>query len=219
MKKFSPAVFVAALLLAGCGGSVKYQKLRIEIPTYSPIQLDDFQELVITPFLIPKEPDGVDLNKEVTEYFITELSRKFSGKVVARPIALDSEAVFKQPEFWKSLSPAQSRIVFLTGKASLEKETRKAVLSRPGNPRDEEFSPQRTISERTVFILEASIYIISADTGEIVMSRDFKETRAYTNPNQRADFAFNDLVQRIKQKLFRPILSEERVEERYLLLR
>ena len=219
MKKNSLTLFVSALLLAGCGGSVNYQKLRIEIPTYSSIQLDDFQELAVTTFLIPKETAGVDLNKEVTEYFITELARKFKGKVVAKSIALDNEAVFKQPEFWKTLSAGQGRLLFISGKANLEKETRKAVLSRPGNPREAEFSPQRAIAERTVFTLEASIYMIRADTGEIVLSRDFKETRAYTNPKQRADFAFSDHVQRIKQKLFRPILSEERIEERYLLLK
>jgi hypothetical protein len=219
VKKNSLALFVSAFLLAGCGRSVNYQKLRIEIPTYSPIQLDDFQELAVTTFLIPKETAGMDLNKEVTEYFITELARKFKGKVVARSIALDNEAVFKQPEFWKALSAGESGLLFITGKANLEKETRKAVLSRPGNPREEEFSTQRTIAERTVFTLDASIYMIRADTGEIVLSRDFKETRAYTNPKQRADFAFSDLVQRIEQKLFRPILSEERIEERYLLLK
>jgi hypothetical protein len=219
VKKNSLALVVSALLLAGCGSSVNYQKLRIEIPTYSPIQLDDFEELAVTTFLIPKETAGVDLNKEVTEYFITELARKFKGKVVARSVALDNEGKFKQPAFWKALAAGQSGLLFITGKASLEKETRKAVLSRPGNPREEEFSTQRTIAERTVFTLDASIYMIRADTGEIVLSRDFKETRAYTNPKQRADFAFSDLVQRIKQKLFRPILSEERIEERYLLLK
>ncbi len=219
MRKNSLALLLSALLLAGCSGTVNYQKLRIEIPTYSSLDLDDFQEVAVTTFLVPKETAGVDLNKEVTEYFITELARKFKGKVMVRSIALDNEAVFKQPEFWKALSAGQSGLLFLTGKADLEKETRKSVLTRPGNPREAEFSPQRAIAERTVFTLDATIYLIRADSGEIVLSKDFKETRAYTNPKQRADFAFSDLVQRIKQKLFRPILSEERLEERYLLLK
>jgi hypothetical protein len=52
-----------------------------------------------------------------------------------------------------------------------------------------------------------------------LLYRDFKETKTYAQPSQRTDFAFYDLAIRIKDKLFRRILEEGRIQERYLLLK
>jgi hypothetical protein len=216
VKKNSLAL-LAVLLLAVCSSIDTYKKIRVEIPAYSGLRLDRFQEMAVTTFLTPKETAGVDLNKEIGDYFEQELGRKFPGNVFSLPTNLENEAVFRNPEFWKSLTPDSGALLYFTGRAALSRETRKAVLSRPGNPREDELTAQKTIAERTVFILDISIHIIQAASGEILFSKTYKETKTYTNPKQRADFALFDLIQRVKQKLFRPILGEERVQERYLL--
>jgi len=207
------------LLLAACTSTDTYKKIKVEIPTYSALRLDPTQELAVITFLTPKETAGVDLSREVGQYFEQALERKFPGRVFSRAVPMESEAVFQDPGFWKSLAPASGSLLCFTGKAELSRETRKAVLSQPGDPWEDQLSPQRSIAERTVFVLDITIHIINTASGEILVSKTYKESKTYPSPKQRADFALFDLIQRVKQKLFRPILGEERVQERYLLAR
>ncbi len=207
------------IFLAACSASDLYKKVRIEIPAFSPFRLDQFQELAITTFLSTPETTGLDLNKELADYFAPEFKKRFHGKVFIRPASFDNEETFQTPEFWKSLDPQSEARLYLTGKAAFSRETRKAVMSRPGDPRQDELAPQRSIAERTVFHLDLAVYLIKAADGEILFTKTFKETRAYTNPRQKSDFAFYDLVQRVRKKLFRPWFGEESLQERYLLTR
>jgi hypothetical protein len=219
MRKNSWAVACLFLFLAACSSNA-YRKLRLELPAFSPVKLDDFLEVVITPFLVADQPPGIDLNKEIADYLKPELQRKFKGRVTLRQVPLEGEDAFKKPEYWQSLAAGSSKSLVVTGRATLNQETRKAILSRPVRSLEEEsLSPQRGLDERRIFTLEVSLYLIKAETGETLLQRDFKETKSYTNPNQRTDFAFYDLIQRVKAKLFRLILGEERIQDRYLLTR
>jgi hypothetical protein len=218
VKKISLALF-GLLLLSACSSTDTYKKIRLEIPAYSTLRLDRFQELAVATFLTPKETAGVDLNREIRQYFEQELGRRFPGRVFSRAVDMESEAVFQNSEFWKSLGQDSGSLLYFTGKAEFSRETRKAVLSRPGDPWEDELTPQRSIAQRTVFVLDITIHIINAASGEILISKTYKETKTYASPKQRADFALFDLIQRVKQKLFRPILGEERIQERYLLTR
>ncbi len=205
--------------LAACRSDV-YRKLKVELPAYSPVKLEDFLEVVITPFLVADQPQGIDLNKEIADYLKPELERKFKGRVTLRQVPLESEETFKKPEYWQSLAASSNSLLVITGRATLTQETRKAILARPVRSLEQEpLSPQRSLDERRIFTLEVSLYLIKAETGETLLQRDFKETKSYTNPNQRTDFAFYDLIQRVKAKLFRLILGEERIQNRYLLTR
>jgi len=219
MRKNSWAVACLVLFLAACRSDA-YRKLRVELPAYSPVKLEDFLEVVITPFLVADQPQGIDLNKEIADYLKPELERKFKGRVTLRQVPLESEEAFKQPEYWRSLAAGSSKPLVVTGRVTLNQETRKAILTRPVRSLEEEpLSPQRSLDERRIFTMEISLYLIKAETGETLLQRDFKETKSYTNPNQRTDFAFYDLIQRVKAKLFRLILGEERIQDRYLLTR
>lgn len=219
MRKNSWAIACLLLFLVACRSNA-YRKLKVELPAYSPIRLEDFLEVVITPFLVADQPKGIDLNKEIADYLKPELERKFKGRVTLRQVPLESEEAFKKPEYWQSLAVGSSKSLVVAGRATLNQETRKAILSRPVRSLEEEpLSPQKSLDERRIFTLEVSLYLIRAETGETLLQRDFKETKSYTNPNQRIDFAFYDLIQRVKAKLFRLILGEERIQNRYLLTR
>jgi len=218
MRRNSALLF-SLTLLAACGGGEAYRQIRLEIPTYSPLHLEEFEKAVICGFLVGEETAGIDLNRETSEYFRAEIQRKLHFQVMVQPVALDSEELFSKPDFWRSLAPGSGRVLYVTGKAQLTRETRKAVVDRDREDIEDPFARQKGIAERTVFSLNLHVYLIRGDNGEVMFDRDFKETKAYVNPNQRADFAFYDLVQRAKAKLFRPIMSEERMQERYLILR
>jgi hypothetical protein len=219
MRKSSPVLLSLLAILAACGGGDIYRKIRVEIPAYSSLHPDEFEQVVFSGFLVAKEPEGLDLNKEISEYFGPEFERKLHFRVAVQRFALESEEVFRKPDFWRSLAPGPGRILYVTGKAEFARETRKAILGRTKTDAEDPLAQQRGIVERTLFSLSLHLYLIRGDSGEVVLDRDFKESKAYTNLKQRADFAFYELAQRIKAKLFRPILGEERMQERYLLLK
>ncbi len=219
MIKNCSALVWLFFLLAACSGDT-YRKIRLDLPPFSPVRLADYDEILITDFLVTKAPEGLDLNKEVAQYFKLELEKKFRGNVFHLPFPIDRDEAFQDAATWKPLASASGSRLVMTGKAALSQETRKAILSRPVRRTEEEtLSPAKKIEERRVFTLELSVYLIRPDTGEVLLHRDFKETITYTNLQQRADFAFHDLAQRVRVQFFRPLLGEERLQERYLLLR
>ncbi len=219
MRKNSPGLLCLLALLAACGGGDAYRKIRVELPAYSSLHPDEFEQIVFSGFLVAGEPEGLDLNKQITEYFGSEFERKLHLRITVQRVALEGEEVFRKPDFWRSLAPGPGRALYVTGKAELTRETRKAILGRTKADAEDPLAQQRGIVERTLFSLSLHLYLIRGDSGEVVLDRDFKESKAYTNLKQRADFAFYELAQRVKTKLFRPILSEERMQERYLLLK
>jgi hypothetical protein len=219
MRKSSRRLLWLLALLAACGRGDLYRKMKLEIPAYSPLRTEEFEHVVLSGFLVIKEPEGFDLEKEIVEYLGPEFEKRMGFRVTTQPIALESEELFRKPDFWKSLSGQPGRPLYVTGKAEFTKEIRKTVLGRPKPSEDDTQPRQGGIAERTVFSLNLHVYLIRGDSGEVLLDRDFKETKAYDSPNQRADFAFYELVQRAKTKLFRPILSEERLQDRYLLLK
>lgn len=219
MKK-NRALFLFLLsTLAACGGGYTYRKMRIELPVYSPLHREEFEQAAFGGFLITKEPEGFDLNKEIIEFLSPEFERKLHFQVIVQPVALASEEIFRKPDFWASLAPGSGRLLFITGKAELTREIRKSVLGRPRAKANDLTAEEKGIVERILYTLSLHLYLIRGDSGEIVLERDFKETKVYTNPKQRSDFAFYDLALRIKAKLFSLIMSEERVQERHLLLK
>jgi hypothetical protein len=220
MRKNSPILLCLLVLLAACRGGDTYRKIRVELPAYSTLHPEQFEQAIFSGFLVAKEPDGLDLNKEIAEYFGPDFEKKLHFRVTVQRVALESEELFRKPDFWRSLAPGPSRVLYVTGKAELTREMRKSILGKAKSDADDPLAQQRGgVAERTLFSLSLHLYLIRGDSGEVVLDRDFKETKAYTNPKQRADFAFYDLAQRVRTKLFRPILSEERMQERYLLLK
>lgn len=213
-------LLLALFIQASCITSDNYLKVRLEIPSVSPIDLQAFREVAITNFrLDPAAGDvpGLDLDKELVDYFSYELGKKFQGKVSRETVVWDKDGLVEDAGRWKSSPAGRRGALVMTGSARFSQETRKAVME-DERPVDGPFEfEKKGLSERKIFTLSVDLYLIRAESGEVVYKRDFKESRTYQNTRQTAPFAFYELVQRVKLKLFRTILSENRVEDRYLL--
>jgi len=114
--------------------------------------------------------------------------------------------------------PAQKKAILFTGGAQYTEEIRKAILQ----PQKERFegsviSKKRRLAERRFYTLNIDLYIIDANTGKALYTRNFKESKGYENPKQTAPFAFFELIQRVKAKFLRNILGEASIQERYLI--
>jgi hypothetical protein len=216
VKRNSLAPLLLLLLLVSCGGE-SYRKVRLELPSYSLLHADDFQGVFLTDFLIVNTPEGFDLNRELAVFFVPEIERRLGLPVSAQRIPVENEESIGKPDFWQALDPGPSRRLFLTGKAELTREIRKSILGEV--PGEDPFTPQRKVAERILFSLSLRLVLIRGDNGNVLLDKDFKESKTYTSPEQRTDFAFYDLAQRIKTKFFRLISNEERIQERYLLLK
>lgn len=209
-------MLLSLLFLLSCSTG-EHVRLRIEIPRKTPINLEDFEEIAITNFLVKEEAKDFDLNKELTEYFALEFGQKIKNKISSTEVALQNEEVFQDKTFWQKVSPDKKGAILFTGSLEYTEEVRKAIKSTSKRRFEEPFPEESRIEERRFYSLSLHLYLIDAQSGDALYKRTFKESKAYKNPNQTAFFAFYDMMLNVRDKLFRQILGEEQIQERYLI--
>ncbi len=216
MKKIKIALVLTILFSFSCASN-DYWKLRVEVPGKTSFNLDQYNEVVITNFLIKEETKGFNLNQELVDYFSFEIGQNFKGKVSIKEITFEEEP-FKNEAFWKNLLPDRKEAILFTGGVQYTEEIRKAILQKQKERFEDPFvSKKRKLAERRFYTLNLDLYIIDAKTGKALYKRNFKESKGFQNPKQTAPFAFFELIQRVKAKFFRNILGEARIQERYLI--
>lgn len=216
MKTNKLVLLVGTIFFLSCSQSLHW-KLKVEMPGESQIDLEKFERIVITDFLVKKETKDIDLNHEIRDYLNFELGQKLKGKVKLKSLPIENDKVFENQDFWKGLhTDAESTLIF-TGTADYTEEVRKAILETKKDRFEDPFPRSKKLAERRFYTLKLDLYLIDSQSGEILYRRNFKETKGYRNPNQTAYFAFFDLIQRVKVKLLRNILGDTKIEERYLI--
>jgi hypothetical protein len=216
MKKIKIALVLTILFSFSCASS-NYWKLRIEVPRKIAFDLDRYNEVVITNFLIKEETKDFSLNQELVDYFSFEIGQNIKGKVSIKKITFEEEP-FKNEDFWKKLLPDRKKAILFTGDVQYTEEIRKAILQKQKERFEDPFvSKKRSLAERRFYTLNLDLYIIDAKTGKALYKRNFKESKGFENPKQTAPFAFFELIQRVKAKFFRNILGEASIQERYLI--
>jgi hypothetical protein len=213
----NPLLLLISLLFIFSCGTGDYVRMRIEMPRQAGIDLEDFEEIAITNFLVEEEAKDFDLNKELTEYFSVELDQKTKKKISSTEVPLQNEDVFQDKEFWTGAFPDKKGTLLFTGTLDYTEEIRKAIKSARKRQFDEPFPEESRIEERRFYSLSLRLYLIDARSGEAVYERTFKESKAYKNPNQTAYFAFYDMMLNVRDKLFRQILGDQQIQERYLI--
>lgn len=216
MKKIKIFFLLALLFHLSCA-SGNYWKLRIELPGKPVLDLNQYNEIVITNFFIKKETKDFNLNKEIVDYFVSEIGQEFKGKIISKKIPLDKEELFQNEGFWKNQSAELKETVLLTGSAHYTQEIRKAILETRKKRPEDPFPSSKALAERRFYTLNLNLYFIDSKTGKALYKRTFKESKGYENPKQTAHFAFFDLIQRVKGKLFHNILGGVKIQERYLI--
>ena len=218
MKKNKWIFLLFFLTLPACV-TTDYWKLKIEIPRKVEVDLKKYNNVIVAPFLVKEETAEIDLNKEIVEYLVGELKRKASNTILTSNVAVDKEEQFESPEYWQSLEADSEGNLYITGSAQYTEETRKALIKQARRRFEDPFPDPAKLEQRKFYNLNLDLYIIDAKTGTPVFKREFKETKSYTNPNQTGYNAFFDLILQVKEKLFRSVLGEGRLEERYLIIK
>jgi len=216
MKKNRFILLIIILILSSCASN-EYWKVRIEVSQKPAVNLDKFKEFIITDFFVKKETKNFNINNELKDYFTTELGQTLENKISSKEIPLEKEDVFKDEDFWKNLSVDAKESVLFTGSIQYTQETRKALIKKLKKEQESPFPSESKFAQRKFYTLHLEVYLIDTQTGKIVYKRNFRETKAYKNPNQTAYFAFFDLVKNIKDKLFAHMLGIKKIQERYII--
>jgi hypothetical protein len=217
MGKNSGLILSLALLLGACSIETT-KKVKIEMPSVPEIRLGQVQAMIVTNFWQDKEVKEFGLNESLVRYFQDELKRAFKGTLSTKTIAWDNPDLPKNKDFWKQAAEGAQNTLFLTGKVELSQELRKALLANEKRAIDDgPFAKESAWAERRNFSLKLELFLIQSNTGDILFQKEYLEQMNYPNIKQTAEFAFFDLVQRIKTKLFRALFETDRIQERYLL--
>jgi hypothetical protein len=217
IKKKSRLFLLLGILFFLSCGSEEHLNLRIELPRKPPIPLENYDAFIFTNFMIKGEAQDFDMNKELTDFFSAEFEQALEKNISSEEISFMNEDVFQDQEFWQTLFPEQRGTLLFTGKLEYTQEIRKAIKSMQKRQFETPFPEESRIDARKFYSLDLQIYIIEIQTGEVLYKRNFKESKSYRNPNQTAHFAFIDIIQSVRDKLFRQLLGEEQIQQRYLI--
>jgi hypothetical protein len=187
------------------------------MPRKSPINLENYKEIIVTNFLVKEESKDFDINQELDNYIVAELRQNVDKKVSSQKIAIENSDMFEDQPLWKGLFPDQKEALIFAGSVEYTQEIRKAIKSAEKRRFETPFPDESRIEERRFYSLSLQVFLIDAQSGEALYKRTFKENKSYQNPNQTAYFAFYDLMMTVKDKLFRQVLGEEQIQERYLI--
>jgi hypothetical protein len=216
---------VLVLALAACSSS-NATRLRIQIPRRAEVRLADFDGIAMTNFLIQSDDEAdakkveldFDLNQELIDYLSNELKIELEEDVDIHTLNLEDEALFEDEQFWQNFSKDGKKVLIISGTMQYGQETRKALISKEKRQHETPFPQPERLQTRKFYTLNMHIHILDSESGVNLYNQTFKETRAYSNPNQTAQFAFYDLLYEIKEKLFREMMGGEKIQERYLII-
>jgi hypothetical protein len=219
------ALLLPVVLAAACS-TTDYYRTQIRIPRQAEVRLTEFESILFANFILPSETDqdksrklDFDLNQEIQEYFTTELEVALERQVDLVSLPIRDEEAFQNPDFWKKQGPENSKSLIISGTAGFAEETRKALISGKRKEMDDPFPARKNLETRKFYTLNMHIHVLDSESGASLYNRKFKESRAYTNPNQTSLFAFYDLAFEVKEKFFREITGGERLQDRYLIIR
>lgn len=146
-----------------------------------------FAEIVVLDFQDKAPWPDYLTGMEAAGYFVLELASVFKGRI-SRWTEGDGDVA------------GRDRAVVLKGSAALTRQMRKA-LRRRGPPIDGPFRiAGGDLLEQSVYTLALSVTVAAA--GEVLLEREFKETRVYEDLEKPPDFALYELLDRVKAELF-----------------
>jgi len=215
MKKNKSILILLLLFFVSCT-SVNYFRVNVEVSRKALFDINQFKEIIVTDFFIKKEAESFDLNQELVNYFTTQMKQNLKPEISSRRISFPDEEIFKDKAFWKNILPDSQETAIFTGIVDYTQEIRKAVVQTKKKA-DETFQRDKAIEERRFYTLNLNFYFIDAQTGEVLYTQTFRETQGYKNPKQTGAFAFYDLADMVKVKLFNNVLGTARIQQRYLI--
>jgi len=222
-NSLAPARSLAAaslLLAAAACSAVSTAPTKIDIPAVPAVKLDGVGEIAIADFLVDTPSKEFEIGPAITQYFRDAMKPEFKGRLSVVPLAWTDAAMAGNKDAWTRVLADPKGKLILSGRIQYAQDVRKALVSKDRRAIDDgPFAPEKPWAERKNFELKLDIYLVRAETGEMLLKKDFLESVIVENRKQPAEFAFYDLLRRVRLKLFRLLFGTVRNQERYLLSR
>jgi len=212
--------FLAVVAAAGAAcASSPALPIRIYLPGVTVFPAGSFRQIVVANFRDAAPSPEFGLGRELQEFLVKELSRSFDGTVSRMTVPWEDAVSLDDPAFWRQAAAGRDRAVVLTGAAGLVGQIRKA-LNKKALPIDGPFKvTDRAFLEYKHYTLAVDLAVISAATGEHIFRKSFREEKDYIDLEKPYDFAFSELADRVRARLFPALLGTPTAEERTLLRR
>jgi len=193
--------------------------IRIDLPGVTVLPAGSFRQIVVANFRDEAPSPEFALGRELQEFLVKEMSRSFDGKVSRMTVPWENSISLDDPAFWRQAAAGRESAVVLTGTAGLVGQVRKA-LNKKALPIDGPFKiTGRAFLEYKHYTLAVDVAVISAATGEPLFRKSFREEKDYIDLEKPHDFAFSELADRVRTRLFPVLLGTPTAEERTLLRR
>ncbi len=157
------------------GGTVR---VTLSVPAPARVDLEGMRKVLVTRFVVDKDLEEVDLNREVVKLLRRELRKHTSLEVLdVEPPSLPEQPLpdlLANTGFWRRLAETNGADVILSGKVSFD------ISDRSGYVQVDEISPvtgQRVRRTRFVdregFELGLNLFLIRGSTGKILYEDRF----------------------------------------------
>jgi hypothetical protein len=214
-----PALLAVIMALGAACLPTPTELVRVDMPGVRILPSGSFREVVVANFRDDSPSPGFDLGGELQRFLAPEIDRVFDGAVSRVTVSWDRDPSLSDPAFWKRVVPGREGAVILAGAASLVGRTRKA-LQKTAAPVDGPFKvADRPLLEYRHYALVVDLAVISAETGEPLFRRTFREEKDYIDIEKPAEFAFSELADRVRAALFPILFGTTTIEDRTLLRR
>lgn len=201
----------AAILLTAVSCSDNHIQLRIPVQKSKIVDLDDYEEILITDFDIKVSPATFKPETLPKTFFLDDFSKYINKKV--EYLTLDKQ-VTKEAEDLKKFLEAYPHALFITGNMSVEiKETNiiKEVKNKFGD-KTKSFVKVKNWS------IGLDIDLYDSNTGAKIRSFNLKH-QLKDNEGLEDTYNYNAVFNNVTDKFIRSVTRKKTMQRRYLLLR
>jgi hypothetical protein len=178
-----------------------------------------FRDIIVANFRDDAPSLEFGLGRELQSYLAAELDRSFDRRVSRVTVSWEDGASLDDPGFWRRTAAARGRTIVLAGAARLVGQVRKALQKNP-LPVDGPFRvDDRGFLEYRHYTFSVDLFVFSAETGEPLFRKSYREEKDYSDLEKPYEFAFSELAARFRARLFPVLLGTATAEERTLLRR
>lgn len=215
------AVVLLAVVLAAEAACLSTPAIpvNVDMPGITAFPAGLFREIIVVNFRDDAPSSEFGLGRELQEFLAAELGRSFDGTVSRLTMSWENGASLEDPAFWKQAAAGREQALVLTGAAGLVGQTRKA-LQKKALPLDGPFKvDDRGFLEYRHYTFSVELAVFSARTGEQLFHKSYLEEKDYSDLEKPYEFAFSELADRFRARLFPVLLGTSTAEERTLLRR
>ncbi len=212
-----------AILVAGAPPAMAGDVTRVTITAPMPARIDmtGLRKILVTSFLVDKEIEGVDVNKEIVGLLRKELHKKTTLNIldVAPPVLPEQplKDLLANSGFWRRLGETHGCDLIISGKVSYESADRSGFVTA------DEISPvtgqrvRRTrFEERQGFTLGLNLFFLDGATGRLLYEDQF--TGENTLPGHGTDnlSVLYTLFEQFEDEVLGIVVPKPRTAQRFI---